>query len=224
MMDTFNEPHSLAIRVWHWTFFLVLTASLITVLFGSTLFKTKKNIAVVQMQLQEKGVTVDKDQARAVAHMYSDKLWDLHTLLGYIICGLLLSRIIIEIVRPGEEKLWSKLKKAMGFRPEDLREKSDKRHYVRVKWTYIVFYCMILTMAISGLGLAFEDVPIFREWHSTIKQVHSFVQYFIYTFIILHLGGVLWSDLGEYSGLVSRMIHGKKRGIVGSLPGQNEKQ
>jgi Ni/Fe-hydrogenase 1 B-type cytochrome subunit len=207
----FTERHSLAIRIWHWTFFGVLTSSLVTVLFGSTLFKTKKNIAVVQSQLQEKGVTVDKDQARAVAHMYSDKLWDLHTLLGYIICGLLLSRIIIEMAQPGEEKLWTKLKKAMGFKTEDLTGQAARRHYIQVKWTYIIFYCAILTMAFTGLGLAFEDVPIFKEWHRAFTQVHTFVQYFIYAFIIVHLVGVVRSDLGKYNGLVSGMIHGKKR-------------
>jgi Ni/Fe-hydrogenase 1 B-type cytochrome subunit len=206
---TFTERHSLAIRIWHWTFFLVLTASLVTVLFGSTLFKTKKNIAIVQSQLQEKGVTVDKDQARAVAHMYSDKLWDLHTLLGYIVCGLLLSRIIIEIVQPGEERLGIKLKKALGFKTQDVVEQKAKRHYIQVKWTYIIFYCMIGTMALTGLGLAFEDVPFLKDAHRTITQVHSFVQYFIYAFIIIHLGGVVRSDLSKYNGLVSGMIHGK---------------
>jgi hypothetical protein len=44
---TFIEPHSLAIRIWHWTFFVVLTASLTTVLFASTLFRTRDNIAGV---------------------------------------------------------------------------------------------------------------------------------------------------------------------------------
>lgn len=118
-MPTFNEPHSPAIRIWHWIFFGGITASLVTVLLGSTLFKTKNNIGLVQAQLQEKGAIVSKDQARGIAHMYSDKLWDWHTIIGYVLCGLLLSRIIIEIAQPGEEKLLSRIKKAMGFQPGD---------------------------------------------------------------------------------------------------------
>jgi len=59
----------------------------------------------VQESLQEKGATVSKDQARAVAHEFSDKLWDLHKWIGFILCALLLSRLIIEITQPGEEKL-----------------------------------------------------------------------------------------------------------------------
>lgn len=207
----FIEPHSLAIRIWHWTFFLVLTASLITVLFGSTLFKTKRNISVVQMQLQEKGVIVSKDQARAVAHMYSDKLWDLHKIIGYVLCGLLLSRVIIELTQPGEEKLSAKLKKAFGFKSRNPAEKREQQHYIGVKWTYVVFYSLILTMALTGLGLAFEDYPVLKEWHRSISQVHSFIQYLIYGFILIHLIGVVRSDLGNNKGLVSGMIHGKKR-------------
>lgn len=212
---TFAEPHSLAIRIWHWTFFIVLTASLTTVLFGSTLFRTRDNIAGVQQNLQDKGVTVTKDQARSVAHAYSDKLWDLHTLLGYGLAGLLLIRIIIEVVQPGEERLRTKIKKAAGFKPSGLRPGDDAakrsvQHYGRVKWTYVIFYVLIATMALTGLGLAFEDVPLFKNWHRGITKVHQTVQYFIYAFILIHLVGVIRADLGRHKGLVSGMIHGGK--------------
>ena len=212
---SFHEPHSLAIRIWHWTFFIVLTASLTTVLFGSTLLRTRDNIAGVQQELQEKGVTVTKDQARSVAHAYSDKLWMLHKYIGFVLVGLLLVRVIIEIAHPGEEKLRTKIKKAAGFKPSGLRPGDDAakrfaQHYGRVKWTYMIFYVLIGTMALTGLGLAFEDVPLFRSWHHWISIVHQTVQYFIYAFILIHLMGVIRADLGRHKGLVSGMIHGGK--------------
>jgi Ni/Fe-hydrogenase 1 B-type cytochrome subunit len=207
----FNENHSLAIRIWHWTFFLVLTASLVCVLFGSTVFKTNDNIAIVQEQLREKGATVSKDQAKEVAHEFSDKLWNLHKFFGYVLCGLLLSRVIIEIAQPSEEKLKLKIKKALGFKPVIQEEKREQKHYVQVKIVYVIFYVLILTMALTGLGLAFEDSPILKSIQKPIRQVHSFVQYFIYGYILIHLMGVIRADLGKYNGLVSRMIHGKKK-------------
>jgi Ni/Fe-hydrogenase 1 B-type cytochrome subunit len=211
---TFVEPHSRAIRIWHWTFFVVLTASLTTVLFGSTLFRTRDNIAGVQQELQEKGLTASKDQARSVAHAYSDKLWDLHKYIGFALVGLLLCRIGIEIVQPGDERLRTKIKKAAGFRTSGLRPGDDAakrfvQHYGRVKWMYVIFYVLIGTMALTGLGLAFEDVPVFKNWHRGITKVHQFVQYFIYAFILIHLVGVIRADLGRHKGLVSGMIHGK---------------
>jgi Ni/Fe-hydrogenase 1 B-type cytochrome subunit len=193
----FIEPHSLSIRIWHWTFFLVLVASLVTVLFGSTVFRTRDNIATVQESLQEKGAKVSKDQARAVAHDFSDKLWDLHKWIGFILCALLLSRLIIEITQPGEEKLKNKIKRAAVF-STGIRG-------------YLLFYLLILIMALTGLGLAFEDIPWLKGWHKGIVQIHSFVQYLIYSFIFLHLVGVVRADLGKHRGIVSGMIHGEAK-------------
>jgi Ni/Fe-hydrogenase 1 B-type cytochrome subunit len=211
MSITFKQPHSLAIRIWHWTFFLTLTATLVTVLFASTLFRTRNTIGLVQNQLQQKGITVTPDQARAVSHEFSDQLWDLHKVIGYVLCGLLLSRLIIEIAQPHEEKLRARLKKALGFIPGNASEKTARSHYIGVKRTYLIFYLLILTMALTGLGLAFEDNPLLKEWHGNIKQIHSFVQYLIYGFILIHLIGVIWTDGNRQNGLVSGMIHGGKQ-------------
>jgi Ni/Fe-hydrogenase 1 B-type cytochrome subunit len=211
MSITFNQSHSLAIRIWHWTFFLTLTATLVTVLFASTLFRTRNTIGLVQDPLHQKGITVTQDQARAVSHEFSDQLWNLHKVIGYVLCGLLLSRLIIEIAQPHEEKLMVRLKKALGFIPDSASEKTDRTHYIRVKRTYLVFYLLILTMALTGLGLAFEESPLLKAWQGNIRQIHSFVQYLIYGFIIMHLVGVIWTDGNRHKGLVSGMIHGKEQ-------------
>ncbi|HLZ85876.1 MAG TPA: hypothetical protein VKQ52_01495, partial [Puia sp.] len=124
-----NERHNLAIRIWHWTFFIVLTASLITVGLASTVFRTRNNIALVQNQLRQKGVVVDQDQARAVAHEFNDKLWELHTWLGYILVFFLVARAIIEIAGPGEERLRTRIKAALAFKPATVEQKGEQQHY-----------------------------------------------------------------------------------------------
>ena len=90
-------------------------------------------------------------------------------------------------------------------------QKMEQMHYARVKWGYVLFYALILVMAITGLGLAFEEVPVFKDLHGAIKQVHSFTQYLIYGFVFFHLAGVVIADAGRYPGLISGMINGKKR-------------
>lgn len=205
----FIEPHSLAIRIWHWSFFLALAASLVMVLFGSTVFRTRDNIGTVQRPLQEKGVVTSNDQARAVAHEFSDKVWDLHKWIGFILCALLFSRLLIEIVQPREEKMKTKIKRATGISAENRSERMERSHYVQVKLGYLLFYGLILIMAMTGLGLAFEDVSWLKSWHKAFVQIHSFVQYFIYGFILVHLVGVVRADLGKHRGIVSGMIHGQ---------------
>jgi cytochrome b561 len=207
----FNEKHSLGLRLWHWTFFILITGTIITVLLASTLFRTRNNITLVQQQLQEKNLSVSQDQARAVAHALNDKLWDLHTWIGYFIALFLLGRFVLEVLQPADEKLGPKIRKAMGFKPLSVEQKKGRQHYLRVKAGYLIFYGLILVMAITGIGLAFEEVPLLRTLHNALKQIHSFTQYLIYGYILLHLGGVVLADAGSYPGLVSGMIHGKKR-------------
>src|SRR5882757_8532326 len=96
---TFNEAHSAGIRIWHWAFFIVITGSLLTVLLASTTFRTRNTTAMVQQQLQEKSVSVTTDQARAVAHEFNDKIWDLHKIAGYFLSALVLIRILLEITQ-----------------------------------------------------------------------------------------------------------------------------
>jgi len=205
-----RQRHSAVIRIWHWSFFIILTASLVTVGLASTLFRTRNNISMVQTQLQKKGVAINPDQARAVAHEFNDKLWALHTWLGYILCFFVVARIIIECVEPSTERLNRRLKAALAFRSSSPQERGEQQHYLLVKRSYLVFYAAIAVMALTGLVLAFENVALFKEWRAPVKQLHAFVQYVIYGYVLLHLAGVIRADLGQFPGIVSSMINGRK--------------
>ncbi len=113
--SSFNENHSLAVRVWHWATSLTIIFTIVLVLMGTFMFKTRDNIPMVQEQLEGKGVTVTNDQARAVTHEYSDKIWMLHKYVGYGLCFLLLCRIILEATQPSEEKFKTKILKTRTF-------------------------------------------------------------------------------------------------------------
>jgi Ni/Fe-hydrogenase 1 B-type cytochrome subunit len=210
MVPGFDGPHGAAMRIWHWSLFLFVSASFVTVLLASTVFRTRNTIAMVTNELQAKGASINKDQARAVAHAYSDKLWEIHKWLGFGIALLVLLRIIIELTGPRPERLSVQLKKALGLRPANRQMKMEVQQFIQVKRIYVIFYATLLLMALTGLGLAFEDVPVLRSAHSAIKQLHGFLQWVIYGFMLIHLAGVILADLGTHKGLVSRMIHGRK--------------
>ena len=55
-------------------------------------------------------------------------------------------------------------------------------------------------MSLTGLVLAFEDVAFLKGIHNPAKQVHSFLQYLIYAFILIHLSGDTRADLGRDRG------------------------
>ena len=89
----FIQTNSAALRIWHWLTFLIVTALIVTVLMASTVLNPRENIPVVQNILKDKGVVVSNDQTFAVTHMYDDKMWELHKLLGYALAFLFLSRM-----------------------------------------------------------------------------------------------------------------------------------
>ncbi len=201
----------MAIRLWHWITFWAISASLVTVILGSTLFRTKNNVTMVQAQVEGKGGSVTSQQARAVAHEYSDKLWNAHRYIGFVLCFLFLSRLVIEAALSKEQKLSVRIRRAMKPGSGELSYLNDRRHFLLVKWGYVLFYLLLFTMAITGLGLAFEDVGLFRTYHGAISAVHSFTQYLIYLYILFHIAGVIRAEFTENKGLVSAMINGGKR-------------
>jgi Ni/Fe-hydrogenase 1 B-type cytochrome subunit len=207
----FIQKHSAIIRIWHWLTFLIISCSIITVLLTTTLLNQRKNIIIVQDQLKEKGITVSEDQAFAVTREYEDKIWSVHKLLGYGLAFLLFSRVIIELTQPAEEKIRLRIKNALGLFRKKEGDWKEYRHYLTVKYSYLLFYILLFCMAITGLGLAFgRELGFSRELHGTIKEIHSFGQYLMYAFVIIHLCGVIISDNTKNKGLVSGMINGNK--------------
>jgi Ni/Fe-hydrogenase 1 B-type cytochrome subunit len=207
------QPHSAMIRIWHWLTFILITSIMITVLLNSTLMNPRKNVGMVQEQLKSKGLIATEDQAFAVSHEYEDKIWGVHKWIGYGIAFLLLSRIVIELFQPGQEKFKVRFKNALGLYRGSSGDKKEYRHYLGIKSSYLLFYTLVICMAITGLCLAFgRELGIPRELHRTIKEIHSIGQYFMYGFVIIHLCGVVLAENKAARGLVSGMINGNKAG------------
>jgi len=201
----FKQSKPASIRLWHWLTFLFFLVSISTVVFGSTLFKTSNNISLVEDQVKEKGGEITKDQARGVAHEFSDKLWMLHKYLGYGLSILLIWRILIEISLSKEKKISTRIKNAIQFKGVN----DEKKHYLWVQYGYVFFYLIFFIMSLTGLILAYEDVKWLDPFHEPAGKIHEIVQYGLYAYVVFHIGGVIRYDLTKYGGIVSRMINGK---------------
>ena len=134
---SFHESKPASIRLWHWLSALTFSATIITVIFASTLFSTSNNIAMVQEQVAKKGGIITADQAGSVAHEYSDKLWMLHKYIGYGLAALLFWRVIIEIFLSKEETIKSKVIHTLH-----LPHGADKTHFLLVQYGYMIFYAL----------------------------------------------------------------------------------
>lgn len=201
----FGDAKPASIRLWHWLLVIFFCSSVVTVIFGSTVFKTKPNVAMVQEQVQQEGGSITEKQAWAVAHEYSDKLWMLHKYIGYGLAILMVWRILVEFSLSEEKKLRVRIRKAMEYPGNS----PEKNHYKFVQNVYVVFYALFMVMVLTGLVLAYEDVKWLEPLHEPAEELHGFVQYGLYGFMLFHIIGVIRADLGRYGGIISRMINGK---------------
>jgi cytochrome b561 len=204
----FHRGYSLTIRIWHWLTFIIMTASIVMVLLASTLYPTREEMTVIQRQVQLNGGSISPAQARVIVHTFNDQIWMVHKYIGFGLCFLLFCRVIIEAAYSKEERLVAKIRNAFAFQTQNEAQRYDRKHYILVKFGYVVFYALFLIMALSGLGLAFEEVQLFRSIHGLLANIHNIVQYLIYLYIFFHIAGVIRADLTNSKGIVSRMING----------------
>jgi Ni/Fe-hydrogenase 1 B-type cytochrome subunit len=208
---SFRDKHSAARRIWHWCSSLAIMALLCTVLIASTLLKPRNNVSVIQEKLQEKGVTVSADQAKAVAKTLNKQVWVWHKYIGVALALLFLFRIVLEFFEPRGQSLLSRIRKGALYLREPGHKNKEAKHYLFVKYLYLLFYGFILTLVLTGLGIIYsDDFQLLKSSKETLKDIHSFCMYGVMGFIVLHIGGILRAELGKEPGISSDMIHGGK--------------
>ena len=140
-------------------------------------------------------------------------MWDVHKLLGFGLAFLLLSRFVIELAQPGDEKVRVRIQTILKLKTVTPEEQKLKKHYQIVKRGYFIFYILLIVVVLTGFGLAFgHDLAFLDHYHRLIKSIHSFCQYLMYGFVALHLVGVIVADITHSKGIVSGMINGGKQG------------
>lgn len=205
-----GKRYSSGIRLWHWASATVITGSLLTVLVNSTVLHPWSNAGMIAGKLKEKGVSVTDDQVRPVAFALADKVWAIHTYLGYVLAALLIFRIILEFFEVGDKKLIRKIKAARKSFLTRQESRATHRNEMLIKTLYALFYVFLIIMVITGLCLAFKDsVPALRSMH-WIHEVHGFTMYLILGFIVIHLAGIFLGERKKDKGIVSDMINGGK--------------
>ena len=203
------KKHSASLRLWHWANTIVISGSLLTVLINSTITDERPISALVKNELKNTGTTVSDEQAGSVAHALGDSVWNIHIYLGYILVGLLLFRLALELFQLADQKFIRKMKSAYRQFQSTKKERELAKHELTVKAIYAAFYILLMVMAVTGLFLAFEDLLApFKSMRHGVKEVHGFCMYLILAFIFVHLVGVFIAERKDNKGIVSDMING----------------
>jgi Ni/Fe-hydrogenase 1 B-type cytochrome subunit len=203
-----NKKNSASLRFWHWANVIIISGSLITVLINSTLTNTRPTASLIKNEIEKAGATVTDNQAREAAHALSDNVWAAHIYFGYCLAGMLLFRLILEYFQLADQRFIRKLKSAYVQFKTTKRNREIARHEFAVKTIYLLFYVLLIIMAVTGLSLAFEGIAFLKPFRHPIKSVHGFCMYLILAFIAVHLVGVFLAERKDSKGIVSDMING----------------
>ncbi|TGE13986.1 cytochrome b/b6 domain-containing protein [Hymenobacter elongatus] len=208
---THQQKYSLTLRLWHWSSAAVISGLLTTILFLYVILKMKTVGPEFQAVLQKQGVTMTREQVRGLTRIISHRIWDWHIYLGVALSFLLLFRVVLEFLQAGSQRFGARLAEARRYFRQVGPDLQDARHSLLVKYSYLAFYLMLVVMVATGLVLIYaDDVEFLHKLEHTVKEVHNFTMYLVLAFIVLHLVGVVWSELTKGKGIVSDMINGGK--------------
>lgn len=190
------KQYSALYRILHWAIALSFLLLLITVFLRLTWMNKYTMANIMGDYLQNNtDVHLSHDQLILMAKKVRINMWVWHFYLGYVLTGLLFIRLILPFF--GQVKFQNPLErnltKVMRFQ----------------RWMYIAFYFSFIVVLITGFILLFgsRDIP----FRSTMKFLHKKALYFFVPFIVLHIGGVLYSEFTSKKGIISRIISGSDK-------------
>lgn len=212
-----QKIYPLSIRIWHWTNATLIICTLLIVLVNFTLLKPGNNSQAVQTKLRSEGISYSSQRATELAQYFSDRLWVVHAYIGFVLAALLIFRILLEIFLPYEYSLIGKIRKTFRVFKQQAKDTSNLTHNNRVKFSYCIFYLLFLTMALTGISVAYQNEIFFLKGNiyaiNLILKIHYYTMYPFIAFILFHVSGVILAERKKNSGIVSNMINGGKRNI-----------
>ncbi|WP_151088052.1 cytochrome b/b6 domain-containing protein [Hymenobacter baengnokdamensis] len=207
---TATHDYSAPMRLWHWVNAALVSGQLLTILFQKVIVNAKGAVPEFQQAFSKGGGSLTEQQGRAMAHVISERIWHWHIWIGLTLAAFWLFWTVMQALDPAGRRFGARLMAAARrFKLAAPAEHADARHALFAKLTYAAFYLFITTMVVTGLALTWaDDVPWLHRLEHTVSEIHNVTMYLIIGYIVLHIAGVVWSEITEDQGLVSRMISG----------------
>jgi Ni,Fe-hydrogenase I cytochrome b subunit len=205
-----THDYSVAMRLWHWVNAALVSGQLLTILFQKVIVNAKQAVPEFQAAISKGGGTLSAQQGRAVAHVISERIWTWHVWMGVALAFFWLFWTVMQALDPAGRRFGARLTAAARrYKLAAPAEHADARHVLLAKLTYAAFYLFITIMVVTGLALIFaDDLPWLGSMEHTVKEVHNVTMYLIIGYIVLHVVGVVWADIHDDRGLISRMVSG----------------
>ena len=199
------------IRFWHWANTLLISLQLLTILFQRVIVNSRSAVPEFQQAMSKENVTITTQQGRAFAHIISERIWEWHVYFGYALVALWVLRLVLHFTGPSDLRFTARLLEILRrYRLAPPADKGKAGKILFAKATYALFYIFITIMVVTGLILVYHnDVALFDKIEHTAEEIHEVTMYLVMGFIALHVAGVLWTEMKEDHGLISRMVGGE---------------
>ncbi|MGZ3773142.1 MAG: cytochrome b/b6 domain-containing protein [Pseudobdellovibrionaceae bacterium] len=209
---TFKKYQPLGLRIWHWVNALTIFGLLGTVFLRKTFLSTRDNATLIENKLHEAGTQVTPEVAKGIAASIRNLMWDWHFVLGFVLAGALVVRILVALFIEKKCPATNALQSLKNIKKVSTTEKSEAFHFAAVKVSHAVFYFGTLAMAVTGLTMYFrKSLNLSKETLEPIQEFHEFMMWFFIAFVIAHIIGIIRAENRHDAGLVSDMINGGKK-------------
>lgn len=193
MIDMENRNYSAVYRIIHWSIAISMVLLLMTIFLRLT-WMNKNNVAeIIQNYLKTTDQALTQDQLIVLAKKIRQPMWDWHIYLGYVLTGLFGLRFMLPFF--GEMKFQNPFNKELI-----LKEKFQN-------WVYLIFYGCVVVSLSTGLLIKFGP----KELKNSMEEIHVLSIYYLIAFVILHIGGVLWSEFTNQKGILSKIVSGNQK-------------
>lgn len=206
-----TQDYRAPLRVWHWGNALLVSGQLLTILFLKVIVNPRSAVPEFQAALGKERIALSVQQARSLAHIISERLWQWHIYIGLALAAFWLLRVGLELRGPSDMRFSARLLEvARRYRLAPAADKGAAGKVLFAKSTYALFYAFLTVMVVTGLSLTWaDDVAFLGSIEHTVKEIHNVTMYLIIGFFVVHVTGVVWAELTKEHGLISRMVGGE---------------
>lgn len=189
-----SKNYSVIYRLMHWLIAISFILLLITIFLRMTWLNKNHVADIIKDYLASNtDVKLSDDQLISLAKKIRKPMWDWHIYIGYFLVGLYSIRFILPFF--GEMKFSNPFSKGLSSK-------------VKFQfWVYLIFYVFVATSLITGLFIEFGPDSLVEP----IEEIHVLSIYYLLSFIVIHITGVLVAEFTDKKGLISSVVSGPKK-------------
>lgn len=149
-----------------------------------------------------------------------DTLWQIHINVGYALVVGIVARLAWGVVGSSHARftdMWHPAAWWRAVRYFDFKSQPRFGHHVLASGVYILVYLLLISMAVTGLGLAAVEHSTgpLNVWlgdmtwlKDTFEEPHEVIYSMLIGFVVIHIAALIWHEHQDKTPLAQAMVTG----------------